>query len=871
MPPPIPPISPPITPPIPSRPAPPPFLRVGGVMAAATAAFDWAATPLGPPDGWPVALRTLVSLMLESVQPMFIAWGEQRTWLYNDAFVPILGDKHPGALGRPALDEVWVEARSDLVPLFARVFRGDPVHMDDIGLRLRRHGELREAHFAFSYNPVRDDTGAVAGLFGTCIETTDRVQTERTRAADQRRQRDLFMKAPGFIAVLHGAEHVFEFVNEAYQRLVGGRPLLGLSVRDAFPELAGQGFFELLDRVYRTGERYVASRLVVRLDMGEADLDRRYLDFIYEPIVDDAGGVSGVFVEGYDTTEVHRAQAILQASARRQERLVELDDLLHTLDDPSDISFETAQLLGRALGVSRAGYGTVDLAAETITIERDWNAPGIRSIAGVLRFRDYGTYIEDLKRGETVVFHDATLDPRTRETAERLRAISAVSAINMPVTEHEGLVALLFLNHEAPRTWTDEDLAFIREVALRTRMAVERRRAERELRALADSLEQQVAARTAALHQIEEALRQSQKLEAMGQLTGGVAHDFNNLLAVISNNVTLHGRLSPMCEHSAQLAAIARAANTGAQLTRQLLAFARRQAVRPEAIYLADELPPLRAMLQTTLGNAIAVGIRVMEGLPPVWADRSELELAVINLAMNARDAMPDGGRLDILCEADSGSVAIEVRDTGTGIPPDVLERVFEPFFTTKEPGRGTGLGLSQVYGFATQAGGRVAVDSTPGTGTAVRMVLPAAPQRERPAGTVEGRAADTRPLVGRVLLVEDNADVCETTRELLQIAGCHVVVATSGLEARALLSAQPPLQVDLVLTDIVMPGALNGLELAVWIQRERPGTPVVLATGYSAQLGAASSHAFTVLQKPVAPATLIEAVRRGLQQGARH
>ncbi|MGN6527866.1 MAG: ATP-binding protein [Burkholderiaceae bacterium] len=839
-------------------------------MAEAIRTLDWGRTPLGPRDGWPTALKTLVALMLDSVQPMFLAWGERRIWLYNDAFIPILGNKHPQALGRPALDEVWAEAKADIEPLFDRVFRGEPVHMEDIALQLLRGQQPQEAHFAFSYNPVRGEDGEVQGLFGACIETTDRVLAERRRADDQQRQRDLFAKAPGFIAVLRGPAHVFEFANEAYRRLVGGRTLAGLPVREAFPDLAGQGFFELLDRVYATNERYVASQVEVRLDRGAGhDPAPRYLDFIYEPVVDEAGRVTGIFVEGHDMTEAHRAQAALRAAATRQERLVELDDRIRALDDPSEISYAAAELLGRSLGVSRAGYGNIDLEAETITIERDWNAPGIRSIAGVLRFRDYGTYIENLKRGETVVFDDASLDPRTRDTADRLRAIDAVSVINMPVTEHDGLVALLFLNHAHPRTWTEDELAFIRDVALRTRMAVERRRAERDLRALATSLEQQVAARTAALQQIEETLRQSQKLEAMGQLTGGVAHDFNNLLAVISNNTALHARMSPACEHSAQLAAIRRAADTGARLTRQLLAFARRQAVRPESISLADELPPLREMLQTTLGSGIDVRLELAPGLPPVKADRSELELAIINLAMNARDAMPGGGSLAIRCEACEGGVAIETRDTGSGIAPDVLQRVFEPFFTTKEPGRGTGLGLSQVYGFTTQAGGRVAVESEPGRGTTVRMVLPASEQAEPAGASPAGLASQGHALDARILLVEDNADIRETTSELLRIAGCRVSTAASGVEARDLLAGRAESELDLVLTDIVMPGEMSGLDLAMWIRRRHPRLPLILATGYSAQVGAAAGQGFEILQKPIAPDALIEAVRRGLRQAA--
>ncbi|WKB55465.1 PAS domain-containing protein [Eleftheria terrae] len=960
------------------------FERAGGAMAALMAGHDWAATPLGPPSGWPPSLKTLVGVMLASTQPMFMAWGPGQVWLYNDAFVPILGRKHPAALGQPAL-QVWGEAREALQPLFDRVFSGEAVHMEDFSLMLDRHGRLEEAHFAFSYTPARDEQGEVAGLFGACIETTRQVLADRRQAAAQERQRRLFQQAPGFIAILHGPQHIFEFVNDAYTRLVGHRDLIGRSVRDAFPDVAGQGFFELLDQVYATGRRYIAAQVPVRFRGADAVPDEHYLDFIYEPILDETGRVEGIFVEGHDVTEACQAQAELRANERRQALLVELDDRFRDLSEPADLSFAAAELLGRSLGVSRAGYGTIDPVAETVVIERDWNAPGIRSLAGVLHLRDYGSYIEDLKRGETVVFADAEQDPRTQANAAALKAISAQSVVNMPVTEQRGLVALLYLNHAAPRTWSTEELGFIRQVAERTRTAVARRRAEKDLLALTASLERQVAERTAerdrvwqnsrdllvvvgadgilravnpawtailghephevvgrsflefvwpedavrtqggldeaahdsdltdfenryrhrdgtprwiswhtaaegelvfaygrdvtaqkaqarALQQAEEALRQSQKLEAMGQLTGGVAHDFNNLLAVVSNNLYLHRRLSPACHDSPQLAAIARATETGARLTRQLLAFARRQAIRPEAILLQRELPELREVLQATLGGQVEMRLEVAPDTPALKADRSELELAIINLAMNSRDAMPEGGVLSIRVRPVAGAatdgpglIAIEVADTGHGIAPELLSRVFEPFFTTKEPGRGTGLGLSQVYGFASQAGGRLEIASEPGVSTTVTLLLPAT--GEAVAAPPAARTGHAARLQASILLVEDNPEVGTTTRELLEAAGCAVLHLGNGEQARAHLLSPQGRGVDLVLSDLVMPGPVSGVALARWVGESRPGLPVLLATGYSREMAVATEQGYTVLQKPVTPQALIDAVRTALRR----
>jgi signal transduction histidine kinase len=294
------------------------FLDGGGEMGERIRAFDWDATPLGPPGAWPQALKTLMNLLLASRQPMFLGWGPERTWFYNDAFAPILGRKHPAALGRPSM-EVWAEARDVLEPMFDRVFAGEPVSIEDFSLGLDRQGRIEEAHFEFAYTPARGDDGSVEGLFGACIETTARVMAERRQAADAERQRRQFQCAPGFIAILRGPEHVFEFVNEAYVRLAGDRDFIGRPVRSAVPEVEGQGFFELLDRVYATGERHVAQQTPITLVRAADGMpEDRYLDFVYEPIFDETNQVSGVFVEGFDTTETHQAQ----------ERLKELNETL---------------------------------------------------------------------------------------------------------------------------------------------------------------------------------------------------------------------------------------------------------------------------------------------------------------------------------------------------------------------------------------------------------------------------------------------------------------------------------------------------------------------------------------------------------------
>jgi two-component sensor histidine kinase/Arc/MetJ-type ribon-helix-helix transcriptional regulator len=284
------------------------FLQGGGAMGALMREHDWSATPLGSPAAWSQPLKTLVALMLDSRQPMFIAWGPARVMLYNDAYVAILGQRHPAALGR-TFAEVWFDVMDRVGPILDRAYAGESTHMDDIALNLHRNGYAEEAHFAFSYTPVRDEAGHVAGMFCACTETTEQVRARAAVGAERERLYSLFHQAPGFMCVLDGPEHVFSLANAAYQRLVGKRDLVGAPVRSALPEVAGQGFFELLDRVYTSGEPFVGSQIPVKLQRdADGAAEDRFVDFLYQPITAPSGEVTGIFVEGSDVTERVRGQ-----------------------------------------------------------------------------------------------------------------------------------------------------------------------------------------------------------------------------------------------------------------------------------------------------------------------------------------------------------------------------------------------------------------------------------------------------------------------------------------------------------------------------------------------------------------------------------
>ncbi|MCK1384915.1 PAS domain-containing sensor histidine kinase [Bradyrhizobium sp. 21] len=365
------------------------------------------------------------------------------------------------------------------------------------------------------------------------------------------------------------------------------------------------------------------------------------------------------------------------------------------------------------------------------------------------------------------------------------------------------------------------------------------------------------------LEAMQKQLAESQKFDALGQLTGGIAHDFNNLLMIISGSLHMLKRGADEAKLQRAISAIETATKRGAALTNQLLTFARRQSVNPQAIDFADRIAAIREVLDAGVGSSVRLAFDVSRDVWPIRTDVSELETALLNLVINARDAMPDGGTVTIgarnvvLDEPPLAGdfVAIDVTDTGFGIPSDVLEKIFEPFFTTKPIGKGTGLGLSQVHGYAHQAGGTVKVASELGKGTTFTFLLPRgedAPSRE----TAEAPAFHGS---GTVLLVEDNPDVAVVSIGLLEQLGYQV---RRVADAEAALREIEKNGVDFVFSDIVMPGKMDGLSLAHRLRQIRPGLPILLATGYS-DVAAGVRGDFPILRKPYEIHELSEAISK--------
>lgn len=399
------------------------------------------------------------------------------------------------------------------------------------------------------------------------------------------------------------------------------------------------------------------------------------------------------------------------------------------------------------------------------------------------------------------------------------------------------------------------------------------RRANDELRKRAEALGQanellaeQIEERTKA----EEQLRQSQKMQALGQLTGGIAHDFNNLLTVIQGSADILSRDEVADDRRKRFAkAIGQAAENAAELTSQLLAFARRQPLKPELADLSELVSGMTDLLDRTMSERINIKTNLDRSTPPVTVDRSQLQSALLNVASNARDAMPDGGTLTIsVSQPSSGDeqcmAAVSIRDTGTGMDPETASRIFEPFFTTKKTGQGTGLGLSQVYGFATQSGGDVLVDSRPGEGTTVTILLPCTEGNLLPSPAMRSAEAVPNQPRAEILVVEDNAEVGRFADTLLTELGHSVTLATSGEEALELTRQR---KFDVVFSDVVMPG-MGGLRLAEKLADEKPDLPVILATGYSQEISESGSGGRPVILKPYRLATLSQALADAIAVG---
>lgn len=785
------------------------LLTDGAAMGAAIRAFDWSATSIGAADSWPANLRTLLNVMLGAHQPMFLTWGPERLMLYNDAYGPLLGQRHPDALGQ-SFDRVWHDILADIRPILDRAYAGQGTRMDDIRLVMHRNGYPEETHFAFSYTPVPADDGSIAGMFCACEETTKAVLAARQRSSEIDRLRELFDRSPAFTAVLSGPEHRVELTNNRYLTFTGGRDIVGKTTAEAIPEAVDQGFIALLDEVYRSGEAFSAQSMPYTIHLPDGRVSNRMVDFVYQPISDDTGQTTGIFVTGYDVTDRHRAERELRESEERFRRIADSAPVPIWVSDADRTREFVNQAYVDFVGLPHEEAARLDW--RTILHEDDQDRIVAASIAG-----------------------EASLEPFTLEARYR-RGDGAwrwIRSISQPRLSLSGTIrGFIGVAHDV----TEAKEA---EIALRDlNETLEGRVAERtaDLSAALARLQEEVEERERA----QEALRQSQKMEAVGQLTGGIAHDFNNLLTPILGGLELIAARvdDPRLKRLADAAL--ESGRRGAKLATQLLAFSRLQRISMAPVAVDAVIEGMERILRASIDAVVAVETKLNAGPGGALCDANQLENAVLNLALNARDSMPDGGRLTICTQrrqepdgpglAAGDYVVISVSDTGTGMTPEVLARATEPFFSTKPVGKGTGLGLAQVYGIAHQSGGTVRIDSTLNVGTEVRIYLPhvANERSKEVAVAAPGHIAQQPP--ARIMVVDDDPEVRAFLLDALDALGHAAEGYADGAKALERLDEADP---DLLLVDFAMPG-MNGAELANAVRARRPRQSIAFVTGFA-------------------------------------
>lgn len=436
------------------------------------------------------AIQPILGIVLDSRLPSWLCIGNALRFVYNDAYASLLGRKHPAAMGQP-LWSVWAEIRADFEPTVGQTLAGQSAYLEDVQFTVERNGQAEQAWFTFSTTPVRGAGGAVVGLYTTVSETTRQVLGARALALQQARFRTIFEQAPGFVAILRGADHVFEVVNEAYRRLVGRQELLGLDFKTALPELVGQGLVELLDQVRATGTAYTADHVAVMLQrLPGGPLEERVLEFVYQPITERDGAISGIFVEGSDVTEEHRARAevaarvaeIKRAEARLEFQLQFSDQIRH-VSDPGVITHTASSLLGQHLRASRVHYANVRGDSSTMDVQSMWAVEKkFELLPATRQIRDYGAAIHDaLAGGEVVVVADVANDPRTAASSAAYQALDVAAFLCVPLVKSGQLLALLSVHQLVPTDWSAASVEMARDIAERTWDALERAQAEKNL------------------------------------------------------------------------------------------------------------------------------------------------------------------------------------------------------------------------------------------------------------------------------------------------------------------------------------------------------------------------------------------------------
>ncbi|WP_245450372.1 hybrid sensor histidine kinase/response regulator [Neorhizobium sp. SOG26] len=898
-------------------------------MARLMREHDWASTSLGPAENWPNALKVALRLLLTSRFEMWLGWGPDINFFYNDAYIPTLGTKHPKSLGVPT-KELWAEIWDDIQGRLATVYEEGQATWDRaLLLVLERHGYPEETYHTFSYSPLIGDSGEVEGVFCAVSEETERVLNERRM--DTLRQLAFSLSAaksrpavfeaacialgenlkdlpfsllyefdedgsarrrcanqmgdchPLSPAVIDGTSGLWDLCSawNNHATLVvdipeGSSPPMGAwdkpPKRAAIVPLLGQG-----------GGR-PEGVLICGLNPYLQETDH-YIDFLKLAAGQIASALASVIAF---EAEQRRSVVLAEAARLKEEVAAKLEQLNRQLADEVQVRkaeaermrdlFQQAPSFMAILAGPDHVFELTNDAYLQLVGHRDLLGLPVRQALPDIEGQGFYELLDDVFWSGKPYIGKAV--PVTlKRSADTKAEERFVNLIYQPIFDSSGTVTGIFVDGFD---------------------VTHQKRAEEQLQQMNQSLEQRVRERTEELHsaldrlqeevaereQAEQALRQAQKMEALGKLTGGVAHDFNNLLQVVSGNLQLLSkdlRGNAAAERRVQnaLAGVSR----GSKLAAQLLAFGRRQPLEPKVVDVRKLIQNMDDMLRRALGEEIELETVMAGGLWNCQIDPGQLENAILNLAINARDAMDGQGRLTIetgnsmlddayaLAHEDvkpGQYVMVAVTDTGSGIDPAILERVIEPFFSTKGEGKGSGLGLSMVYGFVKQSGGHLKIYSEVGHGTTIRIYLPRVHQ-------VEDALEDVRnmPVTGgteTILVVEDDDEVRETSVALLTDLGYRVLKANDAQAAYAIISSG--IAIDLLFTDVVMPGPMRSPELARRAKEMLPGIAVLFTSGYTENSivhGGRLDPGVDLLSKPYSREALARKVRQVLGNQAQH
>jgi PAS domain S-box-containing protein len=789
-----------------NRPTSADFLAGGGEMGALTRAYDWSASPLGAPENWPQSLRTAVRILLNTNHPMFIWWGERLIQFYNDAYRQTMGpERHPSALGQGGR-ECWAEIWDVIGPQIEQVMSGGGAtwHENQL-IPVTRHGRLEQVYWTYGYSPIDEDDG-IGGVLVVCRDVTKDYLAAvalREREAELARVQQLGRigglevdlrtgfrnrRSPEYL-LIHGLPP--DAANESHEDWV----------RRIHPEDREAAEKKFRDAVAGDVREYSVQYRIIRPSDGET----RWIA-VKSTIERDEDGKAIRLVGAHtDVTEQVVADLALRQSEERYRKLADqLAELNATLAQRVE---EKTRERDRIWNVSQDLLVVADRNGVWQTVNPAWT--------------------------KTLGWSEAELLNRTSEWLEHPDdgGITRAQVKKLGADETTVKFESRFRHRDGSYRWlswtgvSDQD----RNYAVARDVTAEKAAAER-------------------LKATEEALLQSQKMEAVGQLTGGIAHDFNNLLTGIVGSLDLlqtrlnQGRTDNVARY---INAAMTSANRAAALTHRLLAFARRQPLIPKSVDANQLVVSLEDLLRRTIGETIDLEIAARDDLWGTLCDPNQLESALLNLAINARDAMPDGGKLTIATAnacidnltADTPAllpgdyICIEVTDTGVGMSAEVAARAFDPFFTTKPIGQGTGLGLSMIYGFARQSNGHAAIDSKLGRGTSIKLYLPRHDGDIAALQAFAGKAAEQAATGETVLVVEDEPVVRGVILEMLHEEGYRTLEAVDGPSGLRMLRANKP--VDLLITDVGLPG-MNGRQLADQARETRPALKILFITGYA-------------------------------------